>query len=248
MTPVSSSRTPRRCSIAIGDLRGVGLVVAGLDQALQFLCLHRSLHYRPRLVRSLVLGTRTCVQLCRRALPLSSAERVGPHPSRRRRAVDSDPAQLPAAQGRLPRHLRARRRRSPAALRRGPLRPGHPRPDAAPARRRRSLPPAALAQPGADHHADRQGQRDRQGRRPRGRRRRLHHQAVLDARVPQPRQSGAAPLADGRRDARRGGDRARRADDRLRPPHGHPARARRSGSPTSSSRSSAPSPARPAGC
>ena len=43
------------------------------------------------------------------------------------------------------------------------------------------------------------GQRDRQGRRARGRRRRLHHQAVLDARVPQQGQGGAAALADDRR-------------------------------------------------
>ena len=47
--------------------------------------------------------------------------------------------------------------------------------------------------------------------------------------------------------SRGGVDRARRPEDRLRPPPRHPARARRSGSPTSSSRSSAPSPARRAG-
>ena len=52
---------------------------------------------------------------------------------------------------------------------------------------------------GPDHHADRQDRGDRQGARPRARRRRLHHQAVLDPRVPQPRQGGAAPLGDRRR-------------------------------------------------
>ena len=39
--------------------------------------------------------------------------------------------------------------------------------------------------------------------------RRLHHQALLDARVPQPCQSGAAALADGRRDERGRGNRDR---------------------------------------
>ena len=49
---------------------------------------------------------------------------------------------------------------------------------------------------GADHHAHRQGRGDRQGPRPRARRRRLHHQAVLDARVPLARQGGAAARRD----------------------------------------------------
>ena len=40
---------------------------------------------------------------------------------------------------------------------------------------------------GADHHAHRPRRRARQGARPRARRRRLHHEAVLDPRVPQPR-------------------------------------------------------------
>ena len=46
---------------------------------------------------------------------------------------------------------------------------------------------------GPDHHAHRQGRGDRQGPRPRARRRRLHHQAVLAARVPLPREGRAAP-------------------------------------------------------
>ena len=65
-------------------------------------------------------------------------------------------------------------------------------------RRARGLPRAARPQHGADHHADREGRGDRQGRRPRARRRRLHHQAVLGARVPQPREGRAAPRGDGR--------------------------------------------------
>ena len=88
------------------------------------------------------------------------------------------------------------------ALRRAAVRPRRARRDAAEARRARGLPPAAQPQRGADHHADREVGGDRQGRRARDRRRRLHHQAVLDARVPQPREGGAAPrraVARGRR-------------------------------------------------
>ena len=58
---------------------------------------------------------------------------------------------------------------------------------------------------------------DRQGPRPRARRRRLHHQALLGARVPQPRQGGPAarrPRPD--RGAVRGADRIGRAAHRLR--------------------------------
>ena len=49
---------------------------------------------------------------------------------------------------------------------------------------------------GADHHAHRQVRGDRQGGGPRAGRRRLHHQAVLAARVLQPDQGGAAPRRD----------------------------------------------------
>ena len=63
------------------------------------------------------------------------------------------------------------------------------------------------------HHADRRVRRDRHDRRARARRRRLHHQAVLGARVPQPRQGGAAARAITREEAVAGrGD----ADPRLR--------------------------------
>ncbi len=176
--------------------------------------------------RTLVLGTRTYVHATGwpTGLTLGHGEWVYADIARRRRAIGPDPAQLPAAQGRLPRDLGARRPRGAGALHRGPLRPGHPRPDAAAPRRRRGLPAAAPPQPGADHHADRQRQRDRQGRRPRGGRRRLHHQAFLDARVPQPRQGGAAALADGPRPAGGGADRAGRAARRPSPAPGHPAR------------------------
>ncbi len=49
---------------------------------------------------------------------------------------------------------------------------------------------------GADHHAHGQVGGDRQGRRPGDRRRRLHHQAVLDAGVPLARQGRAAARRD----------------------------------------------------
>ena len=75
---------------------------------------------------------------------------------------------------------------------RGLLRPRRPRPDAAEGRRLRGLPPAAGPQQRADHHAHREGRGDRQGARPGAGRRRLHHQALLPARVPQPGEGGAA--------------------------------------------------------
>jgi DNA-binding response OmpR family regulator len=49
---------------------------------------------------------------------------------------------------------------------------------------------------GPDHHADREGRGVRQGPGPRAWRRRLHHEAVLDARVSKPRE-GAEPLVAG---------------------------------------------------
>ena len=56
-------------------------------------------------------------------------------------------------------------------------------------------------------------------------RRRLHHQALLGARVPQPREGGAAPGRAGRgRGAQRGADRGRRPADRLREAHRDPRR------------------------
>ena len=58
-----------------------------------------------------------------------------------------------------------RRAGGPRPLRRAALRPGRARHHAAEARRDRGLPPAANPQPGADHHAHREGGRDRQGRR-----------------------------------------------------------------------------------
>ena len=48
-----------------------------------------------------------------------------------------------------------------------------------------------------DHHAHREVRGDRQGPRARARRRRLHHQAVLDARVPLAREGGAAARRHG---------------------------------------------------
>ena len=88
-----------------------------------------------------------------------------------------------------------RRVRGARPVRQGAARPRAARRDAAEDQRHRRVPPAAQAQPGADHHGDGQGRRDRHRRRPRGGRRRLRHQAV-----PDPRARGAHP---GRAAARR---------------------------------------------
>ena len=126
-----------------------------------------------------------------------------------------------------------RRAGGPRPLRGAEVRPRRARHHAAEARRDRGLPPPPHPQPGADHHAHREGGRDRQGRRPRDGRGRLHHQALLGPRVPQPRQGRAAAgehaaRALGRRaDPRRGpGDRLR-AQDHDRPRRAGPADLRR---------------------
>ena len=99
----------------------------------------------------------------------------------------------------------------------GPRRPRH---HAAPPRRARGLQAPAGAQHRADHHAHRARRRARQGRRPRARRGRLHHEAVLDPRVPQPRPRTAAPREAAGVPGRRGrrGDRGRPAAHRPFPP------------------------------
>ena len=56
---------------------------------------------------------------------------------------------------------------------------------------------------GADHHAHGPRRRARQGARPRARRGRLHHEAVLDPRVPQPRARAPSPRRAPRRPRRR---------------------------------------------
>ncbi len=86
---------------------------------------------------------------------------------------------------------------------------------------------------------------------PRARRRRLHHQAVLAARVLEPDQGGAAACGDepaGRDRPGRGAARGPRAADRL--PQAQRSRPRRTrpSSPTSSSRSSLHWPGPRAGC
>ena len=121
-----------------------------------------------------------------------------PDPACRRRAVGPEAADLPAAQGGLRRRPRARRPRGARPAARGQLRPRRARRDAAQAGRLRRVPPDPRAQHRADHHAHRQDRGDRQGARPRAGRRRLHHQAVLGARVPQPREGGAAARGAGR--------------------------------------------------
>ncbi len=154
-----------------------------------------------------------------------------PHPPGRRRAVDPDAAVLSAAQGRLRGGPGQRRPRGARALRRADLRPRRPRRDDAQARRARGLPPPARQEHRADHHAHGQGRGDRQGPRPRDRRRRLHHQALLAAGVPQPRPGRAAPRRDESRAPRerrgraaRGPRAAHRAGQahRHRPRRGHP--------------------------
>ena len=105
------------------------------------------------------------------------------HPHRRRRTRD------PRAGRGQPAPRRLRGRRSPATPRRrrppstASCRPGAARLDAARPDRpcaRAPLARRAAHARAADHHAHRARRGDRQGRRPRCRRRRLHHQAVLD--------------------------------------------------------------------
>ena len=72
-------------------------------------------------------------------------------------------------------------------------RPRRPRHHAPEARRARGLQAPARPEHGADHHAHGPRRRARQGARARARRRRLHHEAVLDPRVPEPRAGAAAP-------------------------------------------------------
>ena len=67
-------------------------------------------------------------------------------------------------------------------------------------RRARGLQAAARGQQRSDHHADGSRRGARQGARARARRGRLHHEAVLDPRVPEP---GAGAPAPGRRRPRR---------------------------------------------
>ncbi len=99
-----------------------------------------------------------------------------------------------------------RRPRGAGPLRRVDLRPRRARRDDAADGRARGLPAPARPQLRPDHHAHREGRRDRQDRRPRARRRRLHHQAVLGPRVPQPREGrAAARVDDARADRRRRG-------------------------------------------
>ena len=89
-----------------------------------------------------------------------------------------------------------------ARFARGAGRPRRARHHAAEARRARGLQAPARPELGADHHAHGPRRRARQGARARARRRRLHHEAVLDPRVPEPRAGAAAPrvrAAAGRR-------------------------------------------------
>ena len=139
-----------------------------------------------------------------------------PNPARRRRAADPDAPLLPAPARRLRGGAGVRRPRSARPLLRAAVRPRGARPDAPADGRARSLQDAA--RPGLDrpdHHAHGQVGGDRQGPRARARRRRLHHQAVLDARVPLAREGGAAA----RRHGAAGRGRRRRPDRGPRPAH-----------------------------
>src|SRR5919198_2183022 len=143
-----------------------------------------------------------------------------PHPPGRRRAVGPEAAGVSASQGGLRGGARDEWRGGARALPRPELRPRGARRDAAEARRLRRLPPDPRPIERPDHHAHRQGRGVRQGARPRARRRRLHHQAVLDARVPQPREGGPQALRPcPRRAPRRGSARGGRAAHRLRQAH-----------------------------
>ena len=114
-------------------------------------------------------------------------------PARRRRGRRPQGARLPARARRLHGRPGGRRRGGAAAASRHSRdRPRRARHHAAEARRARGLQAAAGDEHRADHHADRPRRRARQGDRPRARRRRLHHEAVLDPRVPLAR-AGAAP-------------------------------------------------------
>ena len=102
------------------------------------------------------------------------------------------------------------------------LRPRDPRPEPSGHRRARALPGAAAGRrdaEGSDHHADGPGRGARQAPRLRDRRRRLHHQALLDAGA-----AGAGPRAPaaGRvlRDLRGGSLRRRRPPRGPRPLRG----------------------------
>ena len=123
----------------------------------------------------------------RRAGELRRHARHLSHPARRRRGIDPDAAHVPARAGRLQGGSGARRGGSVAAVRRGVVRPGRARHHAAPHRRPRGLPPAAGDEHCPDHHAHGPRRRARHGARARARRGRLHHQALLDPGVPQPR-------------------------------------------------------------
>ena len=159
-------------------------------------------------------GRRHCTGQCRErprpSLAFGHGRHVD-HPARRRRGLRPEAPDVPAGAGRLQGRARARRRGGARALRRGGRRSRRPRPDAAEARRPRGLQAPACREHRADHHAHGPRRRARQGAGARARRRRLHHEAVLDPRVPQPRARAAAPgvgAASGRTPRRRG-DRGR---------------------------------------
>ena len=152
------------------------------------------------------------------------ARRLSHDSARRRRGLGAHCPGVPARARRLHRHPGGRRRRGAPALRRDPDRPRRARHHAAEARRPRGLqaPPDDEQRP--DHHVDGARRRARQGDRPGARCRRLHHEAVLDPRVPLARAGAAAPGAQpaGARYGR--ADRARGPGDRRRAAHGRGAR------------------------
>ena len=77
----------------------------------------------------------------------------------------------------------------------------------------------------SDHHADRPRRRGRQGARPRDRSGRLHHEAVLDPRVPEPRaRASASRPALGAAGSRAETIEHDGLDDRSCPAHGRSAR------------------------
>ena len=119
-----------------------------------------------------------------------------PHdPAGRRRGRRAHRLDVPARERRVRCCPGWRRRGGAPAVCRATYRPGRARPDAAAAGWARGLQAAAGDEHGADHHAHGARRRARQGARARARRGRLHHEAVLDPRVPFARPRAAPPRA-----------------------------------------------------
>ena len=121
--------------------------------------------------------------------------RARPHPDRRRRRRDPQPARPVSGEERPARDGGRRRPRDVAGARRGTHRPRRARPDAAGRRRPHAVPEPAREVRHPGHHAHRARRGDRPHRRPRDGRRRLPRQAVQRARAAGAHQGDPAPRA-----------------------------------------------------